>query len=258
MSESNHSSQSSESNPLASLVSWAFLLLIPISLVIMLGFVGVAFLQGSGYKEDLPAPVSSAGSPPAPTVASASVQTPAPAAKKAPAPPAPKTSNAKDAATAPESSPAASDKPDQKKTAAAPASGEPSKVQMTLGQTTYAMCAACHGPDGKGVQNGPMKMAPSFVGSELLLGKPEASLAAVLKGIHRAPDSPYLGQMMALGAGLDDEKVAAVVTYARNSFGNKASAVTSEQSAAARAKYATVNAPTGLQRSDLEKVAKEK
>jgi mono/diheme cytochrome c family protein len=128
--------------------------------------------------------------------------------------------------------------------------------QMTLGKTAYMTCAACHGMDGKGMQVGPQKMAPSFEGSELLLGQAEAPIVAVLKGIHKAPDSPYLGQMMALGAGMDDKSIAAVLTYARNSFGNSASAITPEQVAAARTDYAGVDAPMGLQRADLEKVAK--
>jgi mono/diheme cytochrome c family protein len=128
--------------------------------------------------------------------------------------------------------------------------------QMTAGKTAFMTCAACHGPDGKGLAVGPQKMAPSFEGSELLLGSPEGAIAAVVKGIVKQPTSQYLGQMMALGAGMDDKTIADVLTYCRNSFGNSASAITADQVAEVRKKYASVNAPLGLPREDLEALAK--
>ncbi|MDF1815984.1 MAG: cytochrome c [Verrucomicrobiales bacterium] len=215
---SDHHTEDSE-NPLASLIGKILLVLFPLSLVIMLGFVGAAFIQGGGYKAPPPAPVQAV------------------------------------AAVAAKASPAAS-------AGAADGSillvdnGPPTADQMALGKTSFMTCAACHGMDGKGMQVGPQKMAPSFEGSELLLGNVEAPLAAVIKGIHKVPTSPFLGQMTALGAGLDDNQIASVLTYARNSFGNKASAISPEQAAAARAKYSSVDAPMGLPREDLEKIAK--
>lgn len=233
MSDSSHS-HTDDSNPIAALIGKIFYIFVPAALIVMMGVVGAAFMGGGGYRPEPPAPVTAEAS----TVA---------AVTKQPAAEAPS-----------EATEASAEAPAPEKAEAAPTavgSAAPSPEQMALGQTTYMMCAACHGPDGQGLQTGPQKMAPSFVGSKLLLGKPEASLAAVLKGIAKKPDSPYLGQMAALGAGLDDEKLAAVLTYVRNSFGNQASAVTAEDAAAAREKYASVTAPMGLPREDLEKVA---
>ncbi len=200
MSDHDHHHNKDSKNPLASLVGMIFLLLVPLSLIIMLGFVGAAFIKGGGYVEAPPEPVKSSK----------------------------------------------------------PSSAAVPEEQIALGKTAFATCGACHGLDGKGLQVGPQKMAPSFEGSKLLLGNPDASIVAVLKGIEKAPGSAYLGQMMALGAGMDDKSVAAVLTYVRNSFGNSASAISAEQVAAIRAKYAATNAPMGLPRADLEKLAETK
>lgn len=238
MSDSSHS-HVDDSNPIASTIGKIFYIFVPVALILMMGVVGAAFMGGGGYKPEPPAPVSAEASTVAAVSKQPAVEAPAEATDSSAEAPAPEKAD-----TAPAG-----------ETIAASGSGAPSSEQMALGQTTYMMCAACHGPDGQGLQTGPQKMAPSFVGSPLLLGNPEASLAAVLKGIAKKPDSPYLGQMAALGAGLDDEKLAAVLTYVRNSFGNQAAAVTVEEAAAARAKYASVTAPMGIPREDLEKVA---
>lgn len=197
---SDHDHHDEPNNLLAGLVGKIFYLLIPFSLVVMLGIVGAAFLKGGGYRAEAPAPYVE----------------PKPPGEDDPVPPDP--------------------------------------TVMELGKTTFAMCQACHGADGQGMQMGPQKMAPSLVGSELLLGNPEAGLLAVHKGIVKEAESPYVGQMVGLGAGLDDQKIAAVLTYVRNSFGNKASEVTAKQSAEVRKKHA---AAAAFKRADLEEMAKQ-
>jgi mono/diheme cytochrome c family protein len=122
---------------------------------------------------------------------------------------------------------------------------------MAIGQTAYANCLACHGADGKGMQAGQSMMAPSLAGSELLLGDPDKSLLIVLKGIQKET-ADYMGVMAPLGATLDDEKLAAVLTYARNSFGNSAGPITPEQAAAARAKFTEV--PMMLSRPKIDEI----
>lgn len=191
---SDHDHHHEPNNPLAGLVGKAFYLLVPLSLVVMLGIIGSAFLRGGGYRAEPPPPFKKDKIVIDPEI-------------------------------------------------------------MALGKTTFAMCQACHGADGQGMQMGPQKMAPSLIGSELLLGHPEASLAAVHKGIIKEAESPYVGQMMGLGAGLDDEKIAAVLTYVRNSFGNEGTLITPEQSAEVRKKHAESPA---FKRADLEKIAKKK
>lgn len=113
---------------------------------------------------------------------------------------------------------------------------EPSKEQMELGKANYVTCLACHGVDGKGMAAGPLKMGPSFAESKLLKADDEIPIAIVLKGIAKE-DAKYIGIMAPLGAALDDEKLAAVLTYVRNSFGNTGPAVSAEKVKEVREKY---------------------
>lgn len=215
---------SNSTDGISSLIGKVFFFLVPASLIVMLGIVGVAFLGGSGPEKK-------------------------PEEKEAAPAPAPAVADAKEAAPAEtaavESAPAAED--------AAAEGGEVDPEVMKLGQTSYATCAACHGPDGKGLKAGPALMAPSLVGSELLLGDPDKPLLVVLKGIAKE-NMDYMGVMAPLGAALDDQKLAAVLTFVRNNWGNSAPAVTVEQAAAAREKFAAVNAPAGVKRAEIDKI----
>lgn len=219
MSHDSHDS----SNPVSSILGNLFLILVPVALIVMLGIVGFAFVGGM-KREEKPKEVA--------------------AAPGAPAPAAPAVANA-----APAPAPAAGGAP------AAPAGGSAAidPAVMALGKQSYMLCAACHGPDGKGLQAGPALMAPSLVGSKVLLGDPDAPLLVVLKGIAKE-NMNFMGVMAPLAAGLDDQKLAAVLTYVRNEWGNSAPAVTVEQAAAARAKFADVNAPAGVKRAEIDAI----
>ena len=220
------SSDSSDSkNPLAAFLGNAFLVAIPLVLIVMLGIVGSAFVGGMKKKPVKAEAVAAAPSPAVAAVAAA----PAPVAGAAPAAPA--------GGGAPAPAPAAAIDP----------------AVMALGKQSYMLCAACHGPDGTGLKAGPALMAPSLVGSKLLLGDPDQSLLVVLKGIAKE-NMNFMGVMAPLAAGLDDQKLAAVLTYTRNEWGNSAPAVTVEQAAAARAKFAGVNAPAGVKRAEIEAI----
>ncbi len=95
---------------------------------------------------------------------------------------------------------------------------------MARGKQVYAgTCAACHGPNGEGV--GPF---PKLAGSQIATGPVAGHLNIVL---HGKPGTA----MAAFGAQLNDADIAAVVTFERNSFGNKAGDVVQPaQVAAAR------------------------
>lgn len=218
MSDEHNDSQ----NSILSIIGKIFIFVIPAALIVMLGVVGAAFLNGAGVQV-------SGDEKPVATVAAA----PAVTTTAAPAVP---TEGAQAASTP----------------AAAPASSADA-AQMELGKASYMMCAACHGPDGTGLKAGPMLMAPSMVGSEMLLGDPDVPLLVVLKGIQKE-GMDFMGMMAPLGAALDDEKLAAVLTYTRNSWGNSAPAVTVEQAAAARAKFADVDSPAGVKRAEILKI----
>lgn len=125
---------------------------------------------------------------------------------------------------------------------------------METGKASYMLCAACHGMDAKGVAAGPSKMAPSLIESKIALGDPAVFALVLLNGIQKE-GTEYLAMMAPLGAALDDEKLAGVMTYVRGSFGNKAAAVTvadakkyreqwkAEKSPISRAKLAELSAP---------------
>ncbi len=79
------------------------------------------------------------------------------------------------------------------------------------GEKVYASnCAACHQPTGKGVPGA----FPALEGSKLVLGKPAGQIDIVL---HGKP-----GTAMAPFKQLSDVELAAVITYTRNAWGNKA------------------------------------
>ncbi len=92
-------------------------------------------------------------------------------------------------------------------------------------------CNTCHQPDGKGL---PASGFPPLTANNWVSGSPERLIKLVLKGMYgplEVAGIKYPGQvpMTPFGGLLKDEEVAAVVTYVRNSFGNKASVVTPEK-----------------------------
>ncbi len=81
---------------------------------------------------------------------------------------------------------------------------------MEKGKKVYAStCAACHGANGEGV--GPF---PKMAGSKIATGPVAAHLNIVMKGKPGTAMQAFAGQ-------LNDADIAAVVTFERNSFGNK-------------------------------------
>lgn len=98
-------------------------------------------------------------------------------------------------------------------------------------------CATCHQPTGMGVKGS----FPPLVDSEWLLETEEIPIMIVLKGLQgeiTVKGETYNGQMIALGAMLDDAKLAAVLSYARSAWGNKGAPISPETVAKVRAKYA--------------------
>lgn len=97
---------------------------------------------------------------------------------------------------------------------------------MAKGQTAYMMCAACHGQEGEGGLAG-----PPLAGAEWVTG-PVSNLVRIqlrgLMGPITVKGEEY-NMIMAPMAYQDDETIAAVLTYVRNSFGNEAPPVLPEQ-----------------------------
>ncbi|MCW1926021.1 cytochrome c [Luteolibacter arcticus] len=100
---------------------------------------------------------------------------------------------------------------------------------MAKGQATYMMCMACHGPAGEG---GPV--GPPLAGSEWVTGPVSNLIRIQLRGlqgpmhIKGALYTP-LAPMTPIIATQDNETIASVLTFIRNSFGNKAAPVLPDQ-----------------------------
>lgn len=128
---------------------------------------------------------------------------------------------------------------------------------IEIGKASYATCMACHGPDGQGLAVADKKMAPSLAGSKIAIGEPAAFALAVLKGVQKDPANlEILGIMAPLEMALDDEKLAGVMTYVRNSFGNTASVVTPEDAKKFREQFKDIKTP--VTRAQLEEAGKKK
>jgi mono/diheme cytochrome c family protein/glucose/arabinose dehydrogenase len=98
-------------------------------------------------------------------------------------------------------------------------------------------CITCHQPDGRGLPNSGF---PPLAGTEWVTGNEDRLVKIILKGFMgpievngkayegMVPMTPFEGL-------LKDDEVAAIATYIRNSFGNKASVVQPEKVAQIRA-----------------------
>ena len=125
--------------------------------------------------------------------------------------------------------------------AQAPATA-PTAEQLAEGKKNYMMvCMACHQITGLGL---PPVFPP--LNTDYVTGSPERLAAMILKG-NAGPmtinGKPYNNIMPGQEAMLTDDKIASIMTYVRNSFGNSASAVGPEVVAAARKKFADHKTP---------------
>ena len=118
---------------------------------------------------------------------------------------------------------------------------------MKKGQEIYStICAACHGPDGKGSEVAGLKdtlLAPPLAGSKILNGDPHGGIYVLLKGLQgEIEGKKYEGLMIPMG-GDDDEWIASVLSFIRNSFGNSSGFVEVADVAQARKDTRTRNTP---------------
>ena len=117
--------------------------------------------------------------------------------------------------------------------AAMAAASEPAGSGDPGEQVFTTVCAACHQANGKGLPGA----FPSLAGSDWVTADPETPIRIVISGLSgpiKVAGADF-NSMMPPPPGLDDEKIANVLTYVRKSFGNSAGAVTKEQVAAVRA-----------------------
>lgn len=105
----------------------------------------------------------------------------------------------------------------------------------TPAEQLYARtCAACHRPDGSGIEG----VQPPLAGTPVTVGEPGELLGWVLYGRRPAalPRGAYAGIMPQFSY-LSDEDLATLLTHVRTSFGNHAAPVTAAMVAAARAAH---------------------
>jgi mono/diheme cytochrome c family protein len=109
------------------------------------------------------------------------------------------------------------------------------KASMVKGQKVYELyCLPCHQVDGSGVFN----MNPPLIKTPFLLGDQKKLIQIILKGLNEdieVDGNTYSNPMPPFGDILKDEEIADVLTYVRNSFGNKASVITPAQVKTVRA-----------------------
>ena len=99
------------------------------------------------------------------------------------------------------------------------------KAVMERGKKLYGIyCISCHQSDGGGVPG----LNPPLAKTSWVLGNKTRLITVILKGMntHEEIDGEEYSNVMAPYNFLKDQEVSDLLTYVRNSFGNKASAVT--------------------------------
>ncbi|MFN4942854.1 MAG: c-type cytochrome [Akkermansiaceae bacterium] len=107
-------------------------------------------------------------------------------------------------------------------------------AQIEIGKAQYLICGACHGQNGEGGPAG-----PPLAGSEWVTGPISNLIKIQLRGLTGPIEvkgkvyDQFPAGMLPM-AYQTDEQIAGALTYVRNSFGNKASAVKPEEVKALR------------------------
>lgn len=111
----------------------------------------------------------------------------------------------------------------------------PLAASIARGKVLYQnICLACHQADGSGVP----RMNPPLIKTSFVLGDKTKLITIILKGLNDDVEieGEYYSNPMPPQAQLKDQEIADVLTFVRNSFGNKASAVKPAEVKAVRAK----------------------
>lgn len=119
------------------------------------------------------------------------------------------------------------------KKSAAASSG--AQTSLARGKDLYMRaCITCHQKDGGGVT----RLNPPLIKTSYVLGDKTRLINIIMKGMNQPIEiegEEYSNPMPAQPH-LTDQEIADVLTYVRNSFGNKASAVTPAEVKAVRSK----------------------
>ncbi len=99
------------------------------------------------------------------------------------------------------------------------------KASYGRGKVVYEKtCAPCHQPDGDGVP----RMNPPLIKTKIVLGAKEKLVQIIVKGFNEEVEinGELYSNPMPAQPQLTNQEIADVLTFVRNSFGNKATAVT--------------------------------
>lgn len=107
--------------------------------------------------------------------------------------------------------------------------------RMKAGKILFQVnCSACHQPDGKGLPG----TFPPLAGSDFLMKRADKGIGIVLEGINgetiTVNGQQYRGLMPKLP--LNDDEIASILSFVRNSWGNKGGLVNASEVARIRAK----------------------
>lgn len=97
-------------------------------------------------------------------------------------------------------------------------------ASIQRGKAVYStLCVACHQADGGGVPN----LNPPLIKTSHVLGDKKRLINILLNGMQGEDiDGESYSNVMPPVSQFSNQQIADVLTYVRNSFGNKASAVT--------------------------------
>jgi mono/diheme cytochrome c family protein len=110
---------------------------------------------------------------------------------------------------------------------------EPVPSELMAGKQVYdKFCVQCHMNNGKGAPG----MNPPLAGVNLVTGEKEQVIKIILNGLSEPMviNGETYNNAMPAHAFLNDQQIADVLTYIRNTFGNKAEAVMPEEVATVR------------------------
>jgi len=117
------------------------------------------------------------------------------------------------------------------------------KEQLPDGKQVFSTtCAACHQATGEGVPG----VYPPLAGSEWVTGDEAKVVRILLHGVTgpiEVAGETFNSMMPPWGATLKDADIAAVLTYARSTWGNKGTPITAAKVAAIRAATASRTTP---------------
>ncbi|MCG9792259.1 DUF7133 domain-containing protein [Flavobacterium algicola] len=126
---------------------------------------------------------------------------------------------------------------------------------ISEGSSIYkTFCAACHGMDAKGIALGEKEfLAPILANNKTINEKdPQKAIKILLRGLTGPIDGKsYTANLMPSLVDNDDAYIAAVLSYVRSDFGNKARVVTPEE--VAKIRKATANRTMPYTMEELEK-----